>query len=70
MIPYGRVVLLPCNVVVQQEEDQTIVSIIDTPLALLSIVGNPSLESLAEDINARLQRVLDRIAEREAPATL
>lgn len=61
--------LLPCNVVVQRDEDQTIVSVVDTR-SLLSIVGNPELESIAEDINSRLQRVLERIAEIEAPATL
>jgi uncharacterized protein (DUF302 family) len=61
--------LLPCNVVVQYDKEQTIVSIVDSR-ALLSIVGNPQLEPVAEDVNSRLQRVLDRVAEIEAPATL
>jgi uncharacterized protein (DUF302 family) len=61
--------LLPCNVVVQYDKEQTIVSIVDTR-ALLSIVGNPQLEPVAEDVNSRLQRVLDRVAEIEAPTTL
>jgi uncharacterized protein (DUF302 family) len=61
--------LLPCNVVVQYDKEQTIVSIVDSR-ALLSIVGNPQLEPVAEDVNSRLQRVLDRVTEIEAPATL
>lgn len=61
--------LLPCNIVVQRENEQTIVSAIDTQ-SLLSLVGNPGLEPIAEDVNARLQRVLERIAEVESPASL
>jgi uncharacterized protein (DUF302 family) len=61
--------LLPCNVVIQRENGQTIVSAIDTR-SLLSLVGNPELEPIAEDVNARLQRVLERIAEVESPASL
>lgn len=61
--------LLPCNIVVQRENEQTIVSAIDTR-SLLSLVGNPELEPIAEDVNARLQRVLERIAEVESPASL
>ena len=61
--------LLPCNVAVQSLNGQTIVSAIDSR-SLLSIVGNPQLEAVAEDVNARLARALERLAEREAPATL
>ena len=61
--------LLPCNIVVQRQNGQTIVSAIDTR-SLLSLVGNPELEPIAEDVNARLQRVLEGIAELEAPASL
>lgn len=61
--------LLPCNIVVQRENAQTTVSAIDTR-ALLSLVGNPELEPIAEDVNARLQRVLEGIAEVESPASM
>ena len=61
--------LLPCNVVVQRQNGQTIASVIDTR-SLLSLVGNPELEPIAEDVNARLQRVLEGIAEVESPASL
>lgn len=53
--------LLPCNIVVQEEQGRTIVSAIDTR-ALLSVTGDPSLLPIADEVNARLTRVLDRIA--------
>ena len=55
--------LLPCNVVVQQIAGETTVSAIDAR-ALLGIVKNDELLTVADDVNARLGRVLDRIAER------
>lgn len=54
--------LLPCNVVVQQQGSQTVVSAIDAR-ALLGIVANSQLLPVADEVNARLSRVLDRIAE-------
>lgn len=53
--------LLPCNVVVQELGGLTIVSAIDAR-ALLGVIGSPELADLAEDVNARLERVLDRLA--------
>ncbi|HET9029136.1 MAG TPA: DUF302 domain-containing protein [Candidatus Aquilonibacter sp.] len=55
--------LLPCNVVVAQVQGVTNVSAIDAR-ALLGIVKNDELLSVADEVNARLGRVLDRIAER------
>ena len=52
--------LLPCNVVVQQEERGVIVSAVDAK-ALLGIVGRPELAGVALDVNSRLRRVLQRI---------
>ncbi len=54
--------LLPCNVVVQEEHGSTVVSAIDAR-PLLGVVGNPSLLGIADDVNARLHRVLDAIAQ-------
>ncbi len=53
--------LLPCNVVVQEMDGKTVVSAVDAG-AMLAIVGNPRLDALAQDANARLRRVLDAIA--------
>ncbi|TAM61041.1 DUF302 domain-containing protein [bacterium] len=53
--------LLPCNVVVQQGAEGTVVSAVDAS-AMLSVVGRPELEPIAREVNARLGRVLERIA--------
>lgn len=54
--------LLPCNVVVQEESGHAIVSAIDAA-AMLSVANNAALLPIAQDVNRRLARVLDRIAE-------
>lgn len=54
--------LLPCNVVVQEESGHAIVSAIDA-LAMLSVANNPALQPIAREVNERLARVLDRMAE-------
>lgn len=55
--------LLPCNVVVYEEDDQkgSIVSIVD-PISMLGVVTNPSLDSVANEARSRLQRVLAALA--------
>jgi uncharacterized protein (DUF302 family) len=53
--------LLPCNVTLSQEEDGTIeVSIID-PMMMLSIGDFPELQSVADEVTARLKRVADAL---------
>ncbi len=59
--------LLPCNVIVYDNGDQTsTVSIVD-PFSMLGVVHNPALEPVVIEANARLRRVLDRLT-RHAPA--
>lgn len=53
--------LLPCNVVVQERDGNTIVSSIDAK-KLLNLVGRPELETIAADVNTRLRTVVDRVA--------
>ena len=53
--------LLPCNVVVQELDGAAVVSAIDAR-AMIGFVGNPSLASVADEVNARLNRVLDAVA--------
>lgn len=49
--------LLPCNVIVYEDEaGGSFVSIID-PITMLGVVDNPSLEKIANEAYARLQRV-------------
>lgn len=49
--------LLPCNVVVRAEGDQVRVEVAD-PVAMLGIVGNPQLDTVAAEAKQRLQRVI------------
>jgi uncharacterized protein (DUF302 family) len=49
--------LLPCNVIVRQVEDQiTEVSLID-PLGMMAMITNPELETVAKEARAKLERV-------------
>jgi uncharacterized protein (DUF302 family) len=53
--------LLPCNVIVYDNGDQTsTVNIVD-PFQMLGVVHNPALEPIASEANTRLRRVLDRL---------
>ncbi|HKU66955.1 MAG TPA: DUF302 domain-containing protein [Candidatus Baltobacteraceae bacterium] len=53
--------LLPCNLVVQEEDNQTVVSAIDA-LAMLSFSKTADLTPIAQEANERLSRVLERMA--------
>ena len=50
--------LLPCNVIVYEEGDRSIVAAIDAA-KMLSVVGNPKLESMAGVVNEKLKRVIE-----------
>ena len=51
--------LLPCNVVVQETDDDRVeVSVVD-PVELLGLVDNPALDPIVDEVNERLERVLD-----------
>ena len=49
--------LLPCNVVVQDDPDGVLVSIAD-PRAMFAMVENPALAPVADEADARLRRVI------------
>jgi uncharacterized protein (DUF302 family) len=53
--------LLPCNLIVQESDGKTLVAAIDAH-AMLGVTGDPQLSALADEVNARLGRVLDAIA--------
>ena len=55
-------VLLPCNVVIYEEEGETRVSAIDAE-RLLSIVGNDDLGATAGEVRRRLALVVERVTE-------
>jgi uncharacterized protein (DUF302 family) len=55
--------LLPCNVVVYEDEAQggAIVSLVD-PLAMMGFVDNPALTPIASEARARLEKVAAALA--------
>lgn len=52
--------LLPCNVIVYEEGDATIVNIID-PLSMTNFIQDAALDSVAEEARQRLKRVSEAI---------
>jgi len=52
--------LLPCNVVVYEEDDGCVVSAMD-PTAAMQMVSHPELESVAKEARAKLERVLQQV---------
>lgn len=49
--------LLPCNVVVREEANQTITVAFMDPEAVFKLVDNPEVQSIGADVKALLQRV-------------
>lgn len=54
--------LLPCNVIVYADGEDTIVNIID-PASMTSFIQDPVVDSVAEEARQRLLRVADAIRE-------
>lgn len=54
--------LLPCNVIVYEDGDATVVNIID-PLSMTDFIQDPALEAVAEEARQRLKRVSEAIQE-------
>ena len=53
--------LLPCNVIIREEEDgSTTVAIVD-PEAMFTIVGKPEMEAMAKDVRVRFEGIIDAI---------
>ena len=54
--------LLPCNVIVRQEEDGTVVIGFMDPIAVMKLVERPEVVELATEVRTRLERVRDLLA--------
>ncbi|HLG50397.1 MAG TPA: DUF302 domain-containing protein [Chloroflexota bacterium] len=54
--------LLPCNVVVYEDDGGSVVEVMD-PEAALGIVGNPAVAPIAREAKERLQKVIARLGE-------
>ncbi len=53
--------LLPCNVVVQEEPNKEVVVSIADPKAMFTVAGNPLLLPLIEEADARLRNVIQAL---------
>ncbi|MEN8171136.1 MAG: DUF302 domain-containing protein [Pseudomonadota bacterium] len=53
--------LLPCNVVVREDEDGSIVVGFMDPAAVLGLVGRDELKSLGAEVRGKLERVRDAL---------
>ncbi len=53
--------LLPCNVIVYEENGHSVVAVAD-PIAMMQIVGNPELDAVAQEARTRLERALQQLA--------
>ncbi|MEW8026241.1 MAG: DUF302 domain-containing protein [Candidatus Thiodiazotropha sp.] len=53
--------LLPCNVVIRQEEDSGITVAFMDPVAVLQLVDEANIAEMARDVKGRLERVRDAL---------
>lgn len=54
--------LLPCNVVVREEEDGSMTVAFMDPAAVLDLVNNDAVHEIAPQVKARLEKVRDLLA--------
>ena len=55
--------LLPCNVIVYEDGDGSVVSAID-PIVAMGVVNNPELKPTAEKIGAKLKNAIDSLKDK------
>ena len=52
--------MLPCNVIVYEDDGGSVVSIVD-PISMLGVVDSPALKPVADEAGARLERVAEAL---------
>jgi len=60
--------LLPCNVIIRQNDQSTVVEAID-PMTMVSISGNPALQPIVDEVAVRLNAALAELAAVAATTT-
>lgn len=58
--------LLPCNVVVRQEENGRLVVAFMDPVAVMQLTSNPEVAGVAQEVRERLQRVKSELGRAKA----
>ena len=53
--------LLPCNVVIREEEDASITVAIVDPAAMFSVVNKPEMEEMADEVRTAFERIMAAI---------
>jgi uncharacterized protein (DUF302 family) len=53
--------LLPCNVVVREAQDGSVIVAFMDPAAVLSLVDKPEIHELGKEVRSRLERVRDSL---------
>jgi uncharacterized protein (DUF302 family) len=56
------VALLPCNVVVRVNDDDTVSVVFMDPAAVLGMVDKPAIDALGTEVRAKLQRVAHAVS--------
>lgn len=52
--------LLPCNVVVREQDGKTVVSAFD-PMSMMALTKNQELQDIAKQVKERLERVMSNV---------
>jgi len=52
--------LLPCNVIVYEKNDKTVISIFD-PRIMTLVIDNPDMKRVAEEVKNKLEKVLTAV---------
>ena len=61
--------LLPCNVVVREEEDGHLIVAFMDPVAVMQMTTNPEVAGVAQEVRTRLQRVKSALSKSHAART-
>jgi len=64
-LEYEIGLMLPCNVIIYEKENEVFVSAI-MPTVAMGMVENKELQSIAEEVEIKLKRVIDSLANIEA----
>jgi len=52
--------LLPCNVIVYEKGEKTVVSVFD-PMIMAHLIDNPEMKPVAEEVKKKLEKVLEAV---------